>query len=152
MRLTRALTALAVSATLALTAAALAGCGPDTGPRVVLKTAHSSAGTVVVDAAGRAVYLYSGDQQNAKSTSCDAACRASWPPVTTISTQPKGDGVDAAVGEIPAPDGGYQVTLDGWPLYYFDGDTTAGMIKGQGIGNVWWLLAPDGQKITAIGR
>ncbi|UUT35564.1 hypothetical protein [Microbacterium elymi] len=72
--------------------------------------------------------------------------------MTTTSTSPEGKGITGRIGEISAGDGNHQVTLDGWPLYYFDGDTVPGTIKGQGIGGVWWLLSPDGQKVTDIGR
>ncbi|WP_036283290.1 hypothetical protein [Microbacterium luticocti] len=133
-------------------AAVLAGCGATGGPRTVLTVTHTAAGDVVADASGRAVYLYTSDRQGADRSSCDTACRAAWPPVTTTSTDPQAPGVDAPVGEIPDAGGGYQVTLDGWPLYYFDGDTGPGMIKGQGVGGVWWLLAPDGTRVSAIGR
>ena len=27
------------------------------------------------------------------------------------------------------------------------GDTKAGDTKGQGVGDVWWMLSPDGQQI-----
>jgi len=117
-----------------------------------LKTAHTGAGDVVVDADGRAVYLYARDSPGAHAGSCAGSCLAAWPPVTTSSAAPEGEGISARIGEIPAPGGGHQVTLDGWPLYYFDGDTGPGMIKGQGIGGVWWLLAPDGTRVSAIGR
>lgn len=152
MRFSRGLAVLAVPVALVLSTVALAGCAADTGPTVVLTSAHSTAGTVVTDASGRAVYLYTKDQQHGTTTACDATCLASWPAVTTTSTEPQATGITAKVGEIPAAGGGYQLTLDGWPLYYFDGDTTAGMIKGQGIGGQWWLLAPDGSRVTDIGR
>ena len=35
-----------------------------------------------------------------------------------------------------------QVTLDGWPLYYWQDDTAAGDVTGQGVQDVWWVLAP----------
>lgn len=150
MRLPYRVTVLAL---IALTAAAtLSGCAADTGPKTVLSTAQTSAGEIVTDADGRAVYLYTEDGQGAGKSACEGSCLAAWPAVTTTSTAPHGDGVTGKIGEIPADGGGYQVTLDGWPLYYFDGDTAPKMIKGQGIGDVWWLLSPDGARITDIGR
>jgi len=150
MRISRRVSLLALVAV--VTAGALSGCAADAGPKTVLTTVTTSAGEIVADADGRAVYLYSEDEQGSGESSCDAACLASWPAVTTDSTDPQGDGVSAKIGEIPAAGGGYQLTLDGWPLYYFDGDTVPKTIKGQGIGDVWWLLSPDGRRVTDIGR
>jgi len=150
MRSSRRLLLLALVAVIA--GGGLAGCASDSGPQTVLKTVKTSVGETVTDADGRAVYLYSEDEQGAGKSSCDDACLASWPAVTTDSTDPQGDGISAKIGEIPAAGGGHQLTLDGWPLYYFDGDTVPKTIKGQGIGGVWWLLSPDGQRITDIGR
>jgi len=130
----------------------LGGCAADTGAKTVLTTVTTSAGEIVADADGRAVYLYTRDEQGAGTSACEGSCLAAWPAVTTMSKDPQGEGVTGQIGEIPAAGGGYQVTLDGWPLYYFDGDTVPKTIKGQGIGDEWWLLAPDGQRITDIGR
>ena len=34
------------------------------------------------------------------------------------------------------------------PLYQFAQDTKAGEAKGQAVGGVWWVVGPDGKKIT----
>ena len=55
------------------------------------------------------------------------------------------------LGTITRSDGTKQVTYDGHPLYYFEGDTGPGTDKGQGLngfGNKWWLVAPSGSSIT----
>ena len=41
------------------------------------------------------------------------------------------------------------MTLNGWPLYYFSGDAAPGDTNGQGVQGIWWVLAPDGTKITS---
>ena len=44
------------------------------------------------------------------------------------------------------------MTYDGHPLYYFAGDSGAGMASGQGSDNFgakWWLVAPSGSDVTA---
>jgi predicted lipoprotein with Yx(FWY)xxD motif len=40
-----------------------------------------------------------------------------------------------------------QVTYNGWPLYYFSGDSAAGSTNGQGHDNEWFLVAPSGKAI-----
>ena len=42
---------------------------------------------------------------------------------------------------------GMQVKFCDWPLYYFAQDTAPGDLNGQGVGGVWWLVAPDGTLI-----
>ncbi len=37
-----------------------------------------------------------------------------------------------------------QVTYDGHPLYYYSGDTKAGLANGQGIGGIWFAVTSDG--------
>ena len=41
-----------------------------------------------------------------------------------------------------------QLTLDGLPLYLFAGDKAPGDINGQARQGVWWVVAPDGSKVT----
>jgi predicted lipoprotein with Yx(FWY)xxD motif len=62
---------------------------------------------------------------------------------------PQLDGVDAsAVGTVTRTDGSKQLTLGGLPLYLFVNDSEAGDAKGQGVGGAWWVVGPDGKKIT----
>jgi predicted lipoprotein with Yx(FWY)xxD motif len=56
--------------------------------------------------------------------------------------------VTGDVDTITGTDGSTQVTLDGWPLYYFAGDSAAGDTSGQGVDDVWWVVGADGEKIT----
>jgi predicted lipoprotein with Yx(FWY)xxD motif len=55
-----------------------------------------------------------------------------------------GDGLTGVVGTIARPDGSTQVTYDGRPLYYFAKDTAAGDVKGQDVGEIWFVAAVDG--------
>jgi predicted lipoprotein with Yx(FWY)xxD motif len=42
-----------------------------------------------------------------------------------------------------------QVAFNGHPLYYFSGDTAPGDTKGQGVMNIWFLVAPSGNAIQS---
>jgi len=112
-----------------------------------LMTADTTLGTIVVDSAGMTVYQYDADTQNSGVSACTGACLTTWPPVNA-ETAPALDGVTAEVATITGTDGSTQVTLNGWPLYYFSGDTAPGDTNGQGVQGIWWVLAPDGTKIT----
>ncbi len=60
---------------------------------------------------------------------------------TTAPRPPAGDGIDAAMlATATHPEGGTQVTYNGWPLYYFAGDSAPGDTNGQGQGDVWYVI------------
>jgi predicted lipoprotein with Yx(FWY)xxD motif len=66
----------------------------------------------------------------------------------TAGEAPALDGVTGDVDTITATDGSTQVTLNGWPLYYYAGDSAAGDTAGQGVNEVWWVVGANGEKIT----
>lgn len=74
-----------------------------------------------------------------------------WPAVTVEGEAPELDGVTGEVGTITGVDGACQVTLNGWPLYHFAGDTDPGDVKGQGVNDVWWVLSPEGERMADGG-
>jgi predicted lipoprotein with Yx(FWY)xxD motif len=132
-------------------AASPAGAGASASGGTVITTAKSSAGTVLTNGSGRAVYLWvkdTGDMSN-----CNGACAGAWPPVTTTATATATGGAKASdIGTITRSDGTKQVTYDGHPLYYFSGDSGPGMASGQGsdgFGAKWWLVTPTGSDVTA---
>jgi predicted lipoprotein with Yx(FWY)xxD motif len=113
-----------------------------------LATSDTSLGTVVVDGHGRTVYVFDKDKAGSGTSACTADCLDNWPAVTTDSASPAADGVSGKVGTITRSDGTKQVTLDGLPLYTFAADSHAGDVTGEGVKGVWWVVAPDGAKIT----
>ncbi|HAG58247.1 MAG TPA: hypothetical protein DEQ49_13935 [Arthrobacter bacterium] len=114
---------------------------------VDLKTVSSSAGTIVVDAKGMSVYLFTKDTKGSGTSACTGACMAMWPPVLSTAATPSADGVAGKLGTITTPAGAKQVTLNGLPLYYFANDKKPGDILGQGVGNVWNLVNPAGEMV-----
>lgn len=111
-----------------------------------LATADSALGTIVVDGEGMTVYQFDSDTQGAGESTCTGECLAAWPPV------PGGDsveveGVTGEVDSITGPEGDPQLTLDGWPLYYFASDVAPGDTMGQGVNDVWWVVTPEGEPI-----
>jgi predicted lipoprotein with Yx(FWY)xxD motif len=123
---------------------------PDTGSMegdALLTTADSSLGEIVVDADGMTVYMFDNDTQGGDASTCEGQCAANWPAVTTDSDDPAVEGVTGEVGTITGVDGETQVTLNGWPLYHYAGDSAAGDTNGQGVNGVWWVLTPAGEKI-----
>jgi len=117
----------------------------------VITTASTSGGAVLTDGSGRAVYLWVKDTGDA--SACSGACASAWPPVTaTGSVTAVGRASTSDLGTITRSDGTKQVTYDRHPLYYYAGDSAAGMASGQGsdsFGAKWWLVSPSGSDVTA---
>jgi predicted lipoprotein with Yx(FWY)xxD motif len=130
--------------------AADTGSGAGAGGSGSLSTTTSSLGKIVVDGTGMTVYVYDMDTKGTTASACTGACLSLWPPVEVTGT-PQVSGVSGTVATITAPDGGKQLTIDGWPIYTYASDKAAGDVNGQGVGGVWWAVSPDGSKITGSG-
>jgi predicted lipoprotein with Yx(FWY)xxD motif len=110
--------------------------------------ADTELGEIVADAAGMSLYIFLPD--NAGDPTCAADCAQAWPPFTVAdgAAASAGDGIDAAMlGTATHPEAGTQVTFNGWPLYYFAGDTAPGDTTGNGQGDVWYVLDAAGNPI-----
>jgi predicted lipoprotein with Yx(FWY)xxD motif len=132
--------------------ACAAGCGRATAnrPATVGVRAVAGKGDVLVDPAGRT--LYTAAEEVGGTVLCTGACAQVWLPLTVpAGTVPVGgDGVGGALGTVPRPDGGTQVTYDGHPLYTFTRDAAAGQAGGDGqaddVAGVtlhWRVAQPD---------
>ena len=138
MRMTRVLTLLATAVVV------IAGCTSSGAPSAVIGGGAANAAGVVVDAAtspsfgmvltgptGMTVYTHAGD--SATSSTCTGGCATAWPPLTTTGQPTDGPGVTGKLGTLTRPDGTTQVTYGGLPLYYWQGDTKAGDVTGNGV-------------------
>jgi predicted lipoprotein with Yx(FWY)xxD motif len=120
------------------------------GSATQVSTKHSKLGTIL--AAGPkhlTVYVFEADKGS--KSSCQGACAAAWPPVTT-SGMPETGGSAASgdLGTAMRAGGVEQVTYKGHPLYYFIKDKDDGDAYGQGahaFGADWYALAPSGKKV-----
>ncbi len=113
-----------------------------------LAVAGSELGDIIVDGSGMTVYVFDQDTPGSGTSACTGPCLDEWPPVLTDTTTPQVEGVGGEIGTIPAPDGRQQITVNGWPIYFYVDDTAPGEVDGQGEGGVWWVLDPAGQKVT----
>ncbi|MFG1641409.1 hypothetical protein ACGFMK_14080 [Amycolatopsis sp. NPDC049252] len=104
-------------------------------------------GLMLVDGTGYTIYRYDRDTTDPSRSNCNGACATKWIPVTVGGPAPIG--VDTSlIGQITREDGSQQVTLAGWPLYHFTGDSEPADTSGQGADQAWFPIAPDGKKIT----
>jgi predicted lipoprotein with Yx(FWY)xxD motif len=116
---------------------------------VELNTAENPViGTYVTDGAGRTLYRFDEDSNKPPEATCNGACAKAWPPLLIKSPGkifPKGLN-PKILGYVERADGTCQVTINGWPVYYFAKDAKAGDIKGQGVQGTWFAVDPKGGK------
>jgi predicted lipoprotein with Yx(FWY)xxD motif len=113
--------------------------------------ANTQIGPYVSDSSGMTLYRFDKDTAKPSKSNCTGDCATTWPPLLVKSP---GDiytvGLDAkTVGYVERPDGTCQVTIAGWPIYYFSKDQQPGDIKGQGVGGTWFAVNPKGGKTAA---
>lgn len=125
------------------------------GPRArpTLGTTGTLVGIVVTGPNGHSVYRFDLDHHGTRRSACTGTCLLAWRPVTfagTARTRIRTVGLSAPAGSIPAAHHRRQVTVAGWPVYYYVGDGTPGQVNGHGSGGVWWPVAPDGSRIKVI--
>jgi len=136
------------SAAPAASSGASGGSGLDAALRA---TTNSTLGPIVVDGPGRTLYRFDKDSASPPASNCEGACAKLWPPVL-VGTQISLTGVNRALlGTIKRADGTVQLTLHGWPLYRYAGDSAPGDVNGEGVGGVWFAARPTGAKALPAG-
>lgn len=141
-----AITALAASAAVAVAA---------THPTVKASKNASLGKTVVIDGR-RGMTLYHLSPETKSHLLCrSTTCEGFWPPLTVKSLHTKlrkGPGITGRLGVFKRPDGTFQVTLRGLPLYRFSGDSAKGQANGDGIqsfGGTWHAVTARASSGTA---
>jgi predicted lipoprotein with Yx(FWY)xxD motif len=131
-----AATPIPAAATPAAATAATATNAPVTGSSAtVLAQTAGTAGIVLVAGANKmTVYTFTTDVANSGKSACTAACLVKWPAlmVPAGTTPTAGTGVTGTLGTITrADDGTLQVTYNGLPLYFYQGDKAPGDTTGS---------------------
>ena len=118
----------------------------DAGPQIQL--IDTEFGPVVADAEGFVLYLFTPDEAGAPT--CVGGCAGVWPPLLVEGgiALAAGEGIDPSLlSTVEHPDGGQQLKIGKWPLYYFAGDEAPGQTAGQGSGGEWFVVGADGKPI-----
>jgi predicted lipoprotein with Yx(FWY)xxD motif len=99
---------------------------------------HSEYGDYLSGVDGKALYIFKSDVKGSGESTCYDACIAAWPAYLVDGPDYKPE-LPGDFSVITRKDGTYQLAYNGWPLYYFAGDQTAGDTNGQGVGDVWYV-------------
>jgi len=140
-----------------------AGCGSSSSSSNSSKTSSSSSnasnatvvlkktgvGDVLTGSNGRTLYLFEKDKS--PTSTCSGECANDWPPLMASGNPSAGSGVKVSMlGTAKRSDGKEQVTYNGHPLYYYEGDKKAGQTAGQGLdafGAEWYVVGANGSKV-----
>jgi predicted lipoprotein with Yx(FWY)xxD motif len=123
---------------------------PTVNGRAGLRVGQSRLGPILVDASGRTLYFFRGEEpRKALCTSDYLNCPTSWPPLTTTGRPSGRPGVKTQLINTfhRTKPSGTQVTYNRHPLYRYLEDTQPGDVKGQGMFGYWYVLSPSGRPI-----
>jgi predicted lipoprotein with Yx(FWY)xxD motif len=102
---------------------------------------NTTLGDYLVAANGMTLYRFSRDAAGV--SNCVGQCATLWPPYIPDKNPPlAGTGVTGEIGTITRSDGTKQVTYNGMPLYFWQGDAKTGDTNGNNYGGVWFLVKP----------
>jgi predicted lipoprotein with Yx(FWY)xxD motif len=88
-----------------------------------------SAGQVLVDSRGRALYV--NDQERGGMAHCTGACFSFWRPLT-VSGTPKASGLPGKLSVVKRPGGGRQVTFNGYHFTWHVAHPTKSVVSSGG--------------------
>jgi predicted lipoprotein with Yx(FWY)xxD motif len=120
----------------------------------VIKSGKVKPGTVVVTSSGLTLYGFKLDSKT--KSACTGTCTRTWIPLLTngSTTVKPGSGLSQKlVGKVKRPNGKFQVTYGGHPLYRYVHDTKSGQDKGEGknqFGGLWYVVSKSGKFLLPL--
>jgi predicted lipoprotein with Yx(FWY)xxD motif len=123
---------------------------PTTSGPATISVRMTPLGRILVDGKGMTLYLF--EKDTGTTSMCNGSCASFWPPTTTDGSPKAGGEVKASkLGTTTRSDGSTQVTYNGHPLYYYEGDSAPGDTAGQGqniFGALWYVVSPAGDEVV----
>jgi predicted lipoprotein with Yx(FWY)xxD motif len=118
----------------------------ESGDAVAVQAVDSPLGEILVGEDGMTLYAFTNDVDGV--STCSGACAEAWPAVIVEPGWAAGPDLDSEVfSTVERDDGSKQLVAGKWPLYSYSGDSAPGDLNGQGSGDVWFVVAPDGSLI-----
>jgi len=119
-------------------------------PTTVSVGGNEELGDFLVGPDGMTLYLFTNDEPGV--SNCYDQCAVRWPPLLVpAGFEPTaGEGVTGTLGVTERTDGTLQVTYNDMPLYYWINDVAPGDATGQNVGEVWFVVPPEGEMSTGM--
>ncbi len=118
--------------------------GPSGIAASLVNTRETSAGPILVNAEGMTLYAFLNDTEG--ESTCTGDCLANWP--AAVIGEHDTSVLDPALwSTVENPEAGAMLKIGDWPLYTFAADEAPGDVNGQGVGEVWFAVAPDGSLV-----
>ena len=105
-----------------------------------LKVERTCAGLVLAGSKGLTLYYYAADKPGSGRSACTGGCATAWPPLTAPVKAPMGAKLPGPIGMITRAGGAKQVTINGYPIYYYAEDMAPGQAKGNGEAGKWHVI------------
>ena len=131
--------------------AASAQAAPGAAARLSVRSTEY--GKTLFGPTGKVVYVFGADRGS--TSRCYGVCATAWPPLLTRSAPLAGSGVEAKLlGTTKRKNGTLQVTYNGHPLYYYEGDKVGKIMCQHATmhGGLWLIIKPNGQPNKAKGK
>ena len=134
---------------------AASNAGASTSSVTISAKSVSGLGNVLVNQKGQTLYMLTSEKGSKITCMASSGCLHVWPetdlPSGTTAAK-AGSGVQSSLlGTVKGAEGKMEVTYNGWPLYTFIGDSSAGQAKGQALtnfGGTWYVLNTAGNPVT----
>ena len=123
--------------------------GASTDPTsTTLQLVDTTLGKVIADSSGKVLYLYVPDGTSTESK-VPAGLLGVWPPVQAAGVPTLGPGLTAQSSTGAQPNGQQWVMYNGHLLYGYTGDTKAGAVNGNALGDVWYAVTAAGGPVQS---
>jgi predicted lipoprotein with Yx(FWY)xxD motif len=105
-----------------------------------LTVERTRAGTVLAGGKGLTLYYFTKDKPHSGKSACFGSCLKAWPALAAPVKAPAGARMPGPMGTIRRGNGTVQVTINGYPIYYYVGDKAPGQIAGNGVEGTWHII------------
>ena len=109
----------------------------------------ASIGHYLENGTGFTLYMFGTDKPGNGTSSCTGSCAAVWPPFYASNLNLPSGLSSSSFSTITRSDGTKQTTYNGWPLYHYATDASAGSMLGEGLnqlGGLWYAMPPTLQQ------